>query len=174
MCLRRLTHTQRHSRTHWFKVSVSRVSKSVHSATLWLWTLHSEEESSGAWTGAFRRFTMGSFGNVMVWIAGGGALPCFTQPGGGYFCASSSENSSIDISLSYPLFPESSLTRKHCGRRCVFVRSFQSVEAKNTQISGRCAAARNLPKSSFLKDFGVSNPSLFDSAESPEYLFIFD
>ena len=46
MCLRRLTHTQRHSRTHWFKVSVSRVSKSVHSATLWLWTLHSEEESS--------------------------------------------------------------------------------------------------------------------------------
>ena len=95
MCLRRLTHTQRHSRTHWFKVSVSRVSKSVHSATLWLWTLHSEEESSGAWTGAFRRFTMGSFGNVI-------AFRRFTMG---------------------------------------------SVEAKKTQIFGRCAAARNLPKS---------------------------
>ena len=49
--------------------------------------------------------------------------------------------------------PTSSLTRKHCGRRCVFVRSFQSIETKKTQISGRCAAARNLPKSLIFEGF---------------------
>ena len=122
MCLRRLTHTQRHSRTHWFKVSVSRVSKSVHSATLWLWTLHSEEESSCAWTGAFRRFTMGSFGNVI-------AFRRFTMG---------------------------------------------SVEANRPKFSAAARRPEIFQNPSFLKDFGVSNPSLFDSAESPEYLFYFD
>ena len=70
--------------------------------------------------------------------------------------------------------PTSSLTRKHCSRQCVFVRSFQSVEAKNTQISAAARRPEIFQNPSFLKDFGVSNPSLFDSAESPEYLFNFD